>query len=77
MVKPTGDNKPQDQPDNTPAPAKPQLVCNGAVIDASRTVVLLGYGDSLLHEDDPLTRAQLATIVYRLLDLLLYTATHR
>ncbi len=67
-VKPTEDNKPQDQPENDPAPAKPQLACNGAVIDTSRTVVLLGYGDSLLHEGDPLTRAQLATIIYRLLD---------
>ena len=67
-VKPTEDNKPQDQPENNPAPAKPQLACNGAVIDTSRTVVLLGYGDGLLHEDDPLTRAQLATIIYRLLD---------
>lgn len=38
------------------------------MIDTSRSVVLLGYGDGLLHEDDPLTRAQLATIVYRLLD---------
>ena len=66
-VKPTGDSKPQKQPD-IPAPAKPQLVCNGAVIDTTRTVVLLGYGDGLLHEDDPLTRAQLATIVFRLLD---------
>ena len=66
-TKPTGDSKPQTQPD-TPAPAKPQLACNGAVIDTSRTVVLLGYGDGLLHEDDPLTRAQLATIIYRLLD---------
>lgn len=67
-VKPTEDSKPQTQPDNTPAPTKPQLVCNGAVIDTSRTVVLLGYEDGLLHEDDPLTRAQLATIIYRLLD---------
>lgn len=67
-VKPTEDNKPQDQPENNPAPAKPQLACNGAVIDASRTVVLLGYGDGLLHESDPLTRAQLATIIFRLLD---------
>ena len=66
-TKPTGDSKPQTQPD-TPAPAKPQLACNGAVIDTSRTFVLLGYGDGLLHEDDPLTRAQLATIIYRLLD---------
>ena len=30
-------------------------------------MVLAGYGDGLLHEEDPLTRAQLATIVYRLL----------
>ena len=67
-VKPTEDNKPQDQPENNPAPAKPQLACNGTVIDASRTVVLLGYGDGLLHESDPLTRAQLATIIFRLLD---------
>ncbi|WP_304584935.1 S-layer homology domain-containing protein [Acutalibacter muris] len=67
-VKPTEDNKPQDQPENNPAPAKPQLACNGAVIDTSRTVVLLGYGDGLLHENDPLTRAQLATIIYRILD---------
>ncbi len=66
-VKPTGDSKPQEQPD-TPAPAKPQLACNGAVIDTSRTVVLLGYGDGLPHEDDPLTRAQLATIIYCLVD---------
>lgn len=66
-VKPTENDKPQEQPD-TPAPAKPQLTCNGAVIDTSRTVVLLGYGDGLLHEGEPLTRAQLATIVFRLLD---------
>ena len=63
-IKPTVDNKPQDQP----TPAKPRLACNGAVIDTSRTVVLLGYGDGLLHEGDSLTRAQLATIIYRLLD---------
>ena len=67
-VKPTGDNKPQTQPNDTPVPTKPQLVCNGAVIDTSRTVVLLGYGDGLTHEDDPLTRAQMATVIYRLLD---------
>lgn len=59
---------PQEKPDNTPAPMEPQLTCNGAVIDTSRTVVLLGYGDGLLHEDDPLTRGQLAAIIYRLLD---------
>lgn len=62
--KPT--EQPQLQPD-TPA-TKPQLVCNGAVIDASKTIVLFGYGDGQLHEADSLTRAQLATIIYRLLD---------
>lgn len=66
-TKPTEDNRPQEQPD-IPATTKLQLACNGAVIDTSRTVVLLGYGDGLLHENDPLTRAQLATIIYRLLD---------
>ena len=66
-IKPTEDDKPQNQPDD-PAPDKPQLACNRAVIDTSRTVVLLGYEDGLLHEGDPLTRAQLATIIYRLLD---------
>lgn len=61
------DTDTQAQPELTPAPA-PALVCNGAVIDTSKTVVLLGYGDGLAHENDPLTRAQLATIIYRLLD---------
>lgn len=54
--------------DDTPAKDAPRLVCNGAVIDTSKTIVLLGYGDGQLHETDSLTRAQLATIVYRLLD---------
>ena len=67
-VKPIEDNKPQTQPENNPVPAKPQFVCNGAVVDTSRTVVLLGYGDGLIHENDPLTRAQMATVIYRLLD---------
>lgn len=67
-VKPTEDNKPQTPPDNNSTPAKPQLICNGALIDTSRTVVLLGYGDGLTHENDPLTRAQMAAVIYRLLD---------
>ena len=56
-----GIQQPEEEP---PAPA---LVCGDAVIDTSRSVVLAGYGDGQLHEEDPLTRAQLATIVYRLL----------
>lgn len=50
--------------EETPAPA---LVCGDAIIDNSRSVVLAGYGDGQLHEEDPLTRAQLGTIIYRLL----------
>ena len=53
------------KPKPTPAPA---LVCGNAVIDLSRSVVLQGYGDGLLHLEDSLTRAQMATILYRLLD---------
>lgn len=51
-----------------PEPAKAMLVCGDATLDTSRSVVLLGYGDGQLHEADNLTRAQLATIIYRLLD---------
>ena len=61
----------QQQINSTPAPravVKPPLVCNGVILDTSQTVILQGYGDGLLHEDDPLTRAQLSTILYRLLD---------
>ena len=53
------------KPDPQPAPA---LICNNAVIDTSRSIKLQGYADGLIHEDDPLSRAQMATIVYRLLD---------
>ncbi len=53
------------EPEPQPAPS---LICNNAVIDTSRSAKLQGYGDGLLHEDDSLSRAQMATIVYRLLD---------
>lgn len=67
-VKPTGTDKPQELPDGSPVLTQPSLVCNGATIDVSRSVVLLGYGDGLIHENDSLTRAQMATIIFRLLD---------
>lgn len=57
--------KPEPEPEPEPAPA---LVCGDAVIDLSRSVVLHGYGDGQLHLEDNLTRAQMATIIYRLLD---------
>lgn len=53
----------------TPEPeTAPALACGDAIIDVSRSVVLLGYGDGLLHLEDYLTRAQMAAIIYRLLD---------
>ena len=57
----------EQPPEDESAPIR-QLVCGEARIDTSKTIVLLGYGDGLLHEDDPVTRAQMATIIYRLLD---------
>ncbi len=59
------DPEPEDPVEPEPTPT---LVCGEAAIDVSRSVVLQGYGDGELHEDDPLTRAQLATIIFRLLD---------
>lgn len=59
---PAGD----DEKPEAESPA-PSLICGEAVIDTSRSVLLVGYGDGDLHEVDPLTRAQLATIIYRLL----------
>lgn len=60
-VRPTKPVEPEPQP-------APSLIYNNAVIDTSRSAKLQGYGDGLLHEDDSLSRAQMATIVYRLLD---------
>lgn len=44
------------------------LVCGNAKLDTTRTVALAGYGDGQLHEEDGLTRAQLAVIIYRQLE---------
>lgn len=51
-----------------PEPEEPSLICGDTVIDVSRSVVLQGYTDGLLHLEDGLTRAQFMTILYRLLD---------
>ena len=63
--------KPQKPVDTIPMEEiKPThiLTCGNAVIDISRSVVLEGYGDGLLHESDPLSRAQMTAIIYRLLN---------
>ena len=51
-----------------PEIVEPSFLCGDAVIDVSRSVVLQGYTDGLLHLEDGLTRAQFMTILYRLLD---------
>lgn len=55
----------EPKPEEDPAPT---FICGDAVIDTSRSVKLEGYDDGLLHLEDGLTRAQFATILYRLLD---------
>lgn len=45
----------------------PALICGGAVLDTSNRAYLVGYGDGVIGEDDPITRAQIAQIIYRLL----------
>lgn len=64
VIKPTA---PAEGTSELPEPTA-NLVCGDAVIDCFRSAVLYGYGDGLLHEDDPLTRAQMAVIIFRLLD---------
>ena len=58
------DTDTQKPDEGTPAPT---LACGNATIDVSRSVVLAGYEDGALHEEDPLTRAQIAAIIFRLL----------
>lgn len=59
--------RPEPEPEPKPEPS-PALVCGDAEIDLSRSVVLHGYGDGQLHLEDSLTRGQMTTIIYRLLD---------
>ena len=67
VSRPSRPSRPAVSKPKPTAPA-PTLVCGNAVLDTSRSVVLQGYGDGLLHLEDSLTRAQMATILYRLLD---------
>ncbi len=48
---------------------KPELILahNGAVFDTTKRFELFGYEDGLKHEEDYLTRAQFAVLVYRAL----------
>lgn len=53
--------------DDVPIEDTFRLVCGSAVIDISKTIVLIGCGDGIINGDDPVTRAQLASIIYYLL----------
>jgi hypothetical protein len=55
-----------DEPDKSTQAPSP-LRRGNAVLDLSSTAYLLGYGDGDEHRQDLLTRAQMVTILYRLL----------
>lgn len=53
------------QPEETPALT---LTFGGVTLDIETPLMLCGYGDGELHENDPITRAQIAELLYRALD---------
>lgn len=55
-----------EQPQET-GQASTVLSCGGATLDTSARAFLAGYGDGVIGEDDLITRAQIAQIIYRLL----------
>jgi predicted outer membrane repeat protein len=57
--------EPEQEPEQEPEP--PVLICGGAALDTSNRAYLAGYGDGVIGEDDLITRAQIAQIIYRLL----------
>ena len=46
-------------------PVKLVLSCGDAVLDPAVPLLLAGYGDGQTHENDPITRAQIAVLLYR------------
>lgn len=46
-------------------PPKLELSCGGAILDTAIPLTLLGYEDGQLHENDLVTRAQIAVLLYR------------
>lgn len=45
-----------------------KLSFGGATLDTGNPIALYGYGDGELHEADPITKAQIAVLLYRGLD---------
>lgn len=60
--RPTVQEPPVRQPEETP---KLKLSRGGVTLDTTIPFVLLGYGDGELHENDPITRAQIVVLLYR------------
>lgn len=53
-------------PNMTPQKDETVKLCAGnAELDSDKPFVLAGYGDGQLHENDPITRAQFAVLLYR------------
>lgn len=61
-TRPVVQTPPVVQPEEAP---KLELSCGGITLDTTIPLVLLGYGDGQLHENDPITRAQIVVLLYR------------
>lgn len=55
----------QEEPSAKEKVPKLKLSRGGATLDTAIPLVLLGYGDGQLHENDPVTRAQIVVLLYR------------
>ena len=55
----------QEEPSAKEEVPKLKLSRGGATLDTAISLVLLGYGDGQLHENDPVTRAQIVVLLYR------------
>lgn len=58
---------PPVESEKEPEPERFALSHGGATLNTSTPLQLLGYGDGQLREDDPITRAQIAVLLYRAL----------
>ncbi len=67
-TRPTIEKHPVIQQEEPPAKEeapKLELSRGGATLDTTIPLVLLGYGDGQLHENDAITRAQIVVLLYR------------
>lgn len=55
----------QEEPPAKEEVPKLKLSRGGATLNTAIPLVLLGYGDGQLHENDPVTRAQIVVLLYR------------